>query len=42
MEKPSLPISEASSTLLITLYARARETLSKDPIIKDPRAGFVI
>jgi O-methyltransferase involved in polyketide biosynthesis len=42
MEKPSLSISEASSTLLITLYARARETLSKDPIIRDPKAVEMI
>jgi len=42
MGKSSFSISEASSTLLITLYARARETLSKDPIIKDPKAVEMI
>jgi len=42
MEVPSFSISDVSSTLLITLYARARETLSEDPIIKDPKAVEMI
>lgn len=40
--KPSLSISEVSSTMLITLYARAKESLSKDPIIKDSKAVEMI
>lgn len=31
-------ISDVSSTMLITLYARARESLSKNPVITDPKA----
>ena len=42
MKVPSFSISDVSSTLLITLYARARESLSKDPIIKDPKAVEMI
>lgn len=40
---PSLDnLSEVSDTMLITLYARARETLSADPIIHDPKAVEII
>ena len=42
MKVPSFSISDVSSTLLITLYARARESLSADPIIKDPKAVEMI
>lgn len=35
-------ISDVSSTMLITLYARARESLSKDPVITDPKAVEMI
>lgn len=35
-------ISDVSSTMLITLYARARESLSKDPVITDPKAVALI
>lgn len=38
----SVSISDLSSTMLITLYARARESLSKNPIIKDPKAVEMI
>lgn len=38
MEVPSFSISEVSSIMLITLYARARESISRNPIIKDPKA----
>ncbi len=38
----SFSISDVSSTMLITLYARARESLSEDPIIKDPKAVEMI
>ena len=42
MKVSPLSISDVSSTMLITLYARARESLSKDPIIKDPKAVEMI
>ena len=42
MKVPSFSISDVSSTMLITLYARARESLSEDPIIKDPKAVEMI
>jgi len=42
MKVPSFSISDVSSTLLITLYARARESLSEDPIIKDLKAVEMI
>ena len=42
MKEPSFSISEVSSTLLITLYARARESLSRNPVIKDPKAVEMI
>ena len=42
MKGPSFSISEVSSTMLITLYARARESLSDDPIIQDPKAVEMI
>ena len=35
-------ISDVSSTMLITLHARARESLSKDPVITDPKAVEMI
>jgi len=35
-------ISDLSSTMLITLYARARESLSKNPIIRDLKAVEMI
>jgi methyltransferase (TIGR00027 family) len=37
MKNLDLSISEASSTMLITLYARACESSSPDPIIEDPK-----
>ena len=42
MKVPDFSISELSSTMLITLYARARESLSENPIIKDPKAVEMI
>ena len=42
MKVPSFSISDVSSTMLITLYARARESLSEDPIIRDPKAVEMI
>jgi O-methyltransferase involved in polyketide biosynthesis len=42
MKVPSFSISDVSSTMLITLYARARESLSEDPIINDPKAVEMI
>ena len=39
---PSFSISDVSSTMLITLYSRARESLSVDPIIKDTKAVEMI
>ncbi len=33
---------EVSGTMLITLYARARESRSHDPIIRDPKAVEMI
>ena len=42
MKVPSFSISDVSSTMLITLYARAQESLSEDPIIKDPKAVEMI
>lgn len=42
MDKPLLSLSEVSDTMLITLYARARETLSQNPIIMDPKAVEII
>jgi len=41
-KKPDFSISDVSSTMLITLYARARESSSPDPIIKDPKAVEMI
>lgn len=40
--KSAFSISDVSSTMLITLYARARESLSKDPVITDPKAVEMI
>jgi O-methyltransferase involved in polyketide biosynthesis len=42
MNKPLLSISDVSSTLLITLNARARESVSRNPIITDPKAVEMI
>ena len=42
MKNQDYLIPEVSSTMLITLYARARESLSPDPIIKDPKAVEMI
>ena len=42
MKGPSFSITDVSSTMLITLYARARESLSINPIIKDPKAVEMI
>ena len=42
MKVPSFSISDVSSTLLITLYTRALESLSEDPIIMDPKAVEMI
>lgn len=42
MKDSSLSISDVSETMLITLYARARESSSPDPIIKDPKAVEMI
>jgi len=42
MKVPSFSISDVSSTMLITLYARAHESVSPDPIIKDPKAVEMI
>jgi len=33
-----LEVSDISETLLLTLYSRAMESNSKDPIIHDPKA----
>jgi O-methyltransferase involved in polyketide biosynthesis len=38
MKEHEFSISDVSSTMLITLYARARESSSPDPIIRDPKA----
>lgn len=38
MKKPPFSISDVSSTMLITLYARARESISSNPIITDSKA----
>jgi O-methyltransferase involved in polyketide biosynthesis len=42
MKKPPFSISDVSSTMLITLYARARESISQNPIITDPKAVEII
>jgi len=42
MKGPSFSITDVSSTMLITLYARARESISINPIIKDPKAVEMI
>jgi methyltransferase (TIGR00027 family) len=42
MKELSFSISDVSSTMLITLYARAHESVSPDPIIKDPKAVGMI
>ncbi len=42
MDKPFESLSDVSGTMLITLYARARETISRNPIIKDPKAVEII
>ncbi len=40
--KSTFSISDVSSTMLITLYARARESLSKDPVITDSKTVEMI
>ena len=35
-------VSDVSSTMLITLYGRAQETLSKNPVIEDYKAVEMI
>lgn len=42
MDKPLQSLSDVSGTMLITLYARARETLSPNSIIMDPKAVEMI
>jgi len=42
MKKQDFSISEVSSTMLITLYARARESTNRNPIITDPKAVEMI
>ena len=42
MKEPSFSISDVSSTMLITLYARARESTSRNPIISDPKTVEMI
>lgn len=42
MNESSLSMSEVSSTMLITLYARARESQSKNPVITDSKAVEMI
>lgn len=42
MDQPLQSLSDVSGTMLITLYARARETCSWDPIIEDPKAVEII
>ena len=42
MDQPLQSLSDVSGTMLITLYARAKETCSWDPIIKDPKAVEII
>ncbi len=42
MEKPLHSMLEVSGTMLITLYARARESESRNPIISDPKAVEMI
>lgn len=42
MDKPMQCLSEVSGTMLITLFARAKETRSKDAIIHDPKAVEII
>ena len=42
MKESSFSISDVSSTMLITLYARARESISRNPIIVDQKAVEMI
>ena len=42
MREPLLSMSDVSVTMLITLYARARESVSGNPIITDPKAVEMI
>lgn len=42
MDKPLQSLSDVSGTMLITLYSRARETQSPNPIIRDPKAVEII
>jgi O-methyltransferase involved in polyketide biosynthesis len=42
MDKPFEKLSDVSGTMLITLYARARESVSREPILKDQKAVEII
>jgi len=42
MEKQFQSMLEVSGTMLITLYARARESISRNPVISDPKAVEMI
>jgi len=42
MENPIQSMVNVSATMLITLYARARETKSRNPIINDLKAVEMI
>ena len=42
MKGPSFSITDVLSTMLITLYARARESTSMNPIITDSKAVEMI
>lgn len=42
MNQPLQSLSDVSGTMLITLYSRARETQSPNPIIQDPKAVEII
>ena len=37
-----IPLSDISSTMLLTLYGRVKESLSKDPILKDPMGEKIV
>lgn len=42
MDKSFQSLTDVSGTMLITLYSRARETQSQNPIIQDPKAVEII
>src|SRR4030042_5748711 len=42
MKETFKSMPEVSDTMLITLYARARESKSSNPIIRDPKAEEII